>query len=172
MAKARTGGKVLDEGRESWELIVEYAKQETLEPLKGMGRFLLFGVSGSVVMGAGLIFLVVGFLRLLQDETGSTFEGHLSWLPYLICLVPAGGVLAGTAMLALRGGWKRTKRRSLDATTPPDGPKPQGHDTALSVSGPGRLEEATTGTGAQQGSDPAMDVTSGIGEGLGPKEEK
>ena len=33
------------------------------------------------------MILAVGFLRLLQGETGSTFTGNLSWIPYVICTV-------------------------------------------------------------------------------------
>lgn len=31
-------------------------------------------------------------LRALQTETGSTFTGNLSWLPYLIVIVVAGAI--------------------------------------------------------------------------------
>ena len=81
-------------------LVVGYVKQEPLEPVRGLGRFLAFGAAGVVVGGTGLFLLVLGGLRLLQEETGSAFRGHLSFLPYVIALVVCGAVAA----LALRAG--------------------------------------------------------------------
>jgi len=76
-----------DESQEVAKLVVDYIKQETLDPVKGLGRYVLFGVAGSVALSIGLAILAVGFLRLLQGETGSTFTGNLSWIPYVICAV-------------------------------------------------------------------------------------
>ena len=86
--------------RDLARLVVGYVKQETIEPVRGLGRFLAFGAAGVVVGGTGLFLLVLGGLRLLQEETGSAFRGHLSFLPYLIALVFCGAVAA----LALRAG--------------------------------------------------------------------
>ena len=75
-------------------LVRDYAKQETLEPIKGLGRFVAFGVAGSVLLGIGLVLLIVALLRVLQAETGTVFTGNWSWAPYAITLVVTG-VLAG-----------------------------------------------------------------------------
>lgn len=81
------------------ELVVAYAKQETLAPLKGVGRFLVFGVLGSSFLAVGLAVLLLGLLRALQNETGSTFAGKLTWVPYL--------ATAGAALLvAAFAGWR------------------------------------------------------------------
>lgn len=74
-------------GGELFELIKGYAKQETIDPLKPLGRFVGFGVLGSAILGTGLVFLVVGGLRVFQVETMLT--GHLSWIPYLVVLAVA-----------------------------------------------------------------------------------
>ncbi len=92
MAPGRNNGKrgfsgLRDESQEVVKLVVDYIKQETLEPVKGLGRYVVFGVAGSVALSIGLFILAVGFLRLLQTETGSTFSGNLSWVPYVICAV-------------------------------------------------------------------------------------
>ena len=87
-----------DESQEVVKLVVDYIKQETLDPVKGLGRYVLFGVAGSVALSIGLAILAVGFLRLLQGETGSTFTGNLSWIPYVICTV----VVLGIAFVAIR----------------------------------------------------------------------
>ena len=74
---------------ELWELSSAYAKQETIDPLKGLGRFLAFGVGGAISFGLGSILLLLAGLRALQTETGSTFTGNLSWAPYLITVAAA-----------------------------------------------------------------------------------
>jgi hypothetical protein len=60
------------------DLVVEYAKQETIVPLKQLGRYVLFGVVGSFLLGLGVVLLGVGGLRALQTETGDTFAGDWS----------------------------------------------------------------------------------------------
>jgi len=66
------------------DLVVAYLKQETVVPLKQLGRYLAFGIAGSLLMGVGVILWALGLLRLLQTQTGDTFEGDWSWVPYLI----------------------------------------------------------------------------------------
>ena len=89
-----------------WDLVRAYAKQETIEPLKGVGRWLAFGVAGAVLLGTGLVLLAVGGLRALQTETGDTFSGNWSWAPYLIVLAGCAVVIA---LVASRIG-KKAKR--------------------------------------------------------------
>jgi hypothetical protein len=79
---------------ELWALTKDYAKQETIDPLKGVGRYLTFGVPGVVLIGFGTVLLMLSALRALQTQTGSTFHGSLSWLPYIIVLVVAVGFVA------------------------------------------------------------------------------
>lgn len=90
-----------DDISELWDLVVAYVRQETVEPLKGLGRYVLFGIAGSVALVGGLALLVLGVLRVVQQETGSTFRGHLSWLPYCIAtgatFLVAGASGAGIA---------------------------------------------------------------------------
>lgn len=90
------------------ELTVTYAKQETVDPLKGLGRFVGFGVGGSIVLGIGLCLLGLAALRALQTETGDTFEGGWSWAPYLITTAVLG-LLAVLAVRAIKE--KGTDRR-------------------------------------------------------------
>jgi hypothetical protein len=93
---------------ELWELTTTYAKQETIDPLKGLGRFLGYGVGGAIALGIGVVLLLLAGLRALQTETGSTFTGNLSWAPYLIA-VAAGLVLIALALLRV------TKRKGPGA---------------------------------------------------------
>ena len=94
--------RIFDSGSDLVSLVVDYAKQETLEPVKSLGRFLLWGVAGSVALSIGLVLLLVALLRVVQEETGSTFRGNLSWLPYVVTAAAAVAVV-GLA------GWRITK---------------------------------------------------------------
>jgi hypothetical protein len=67
----------------------DYVRQETIDPLKGVGRYLAYGGIGVLLGSIGVILLMLAGLRLLQTQTGSTFQGNLSWIPYLIVLVVA-----------------------------------------------------------------------------------
>lgn len=94
---------------ELWQLVVTYVKQETVVPIKGLARFVGFGLAGSTVLSLGLVLLVLGLLRALQTETDTTFAGDWSWAPYVITLVSCALV----AVFAARaiGSHKRRARR-------------------------------------------------------------
>ena len=86
---------------ELWELVVAYFKQETVEPLKNLRRFVLLGVLGSFCLGIGLVVLVVAALRVMQTQTGAHLRQNLSWIPYaimiVVCLTVAGAAMAAWA---------------------------------------------------------------------------
>jgi Putative Actinobacterial Holin-X, holin superfamily III len=90
-AKQKSLGEVVSD---IVELLKAYAKQETLDPLKRLGRYLGFGVGGSVLIATGFVFLMLAGLRVLQVETGSTFTGSWSWAPYAIVIVVSLAVAA------------------------------------------------------------------------------
>jgi len=72
------------DARELVDLVIAYAKQETLEPLKGLGKNAALGLGGAVCLGIGGVFCSLGALRAMQTQT-DFFERHnLSWLPYFI----------------------------------------------------------------------------------------
>lgn len=76
------------------EFVKTYAKQETVGPLKGAGRWIAFGAAGAICLGLGLSLLLLGLLRLVQSEMSDIADGRLSWLPYLIVLVVCVLVIA------------------------------------------------------------------------------
>jgi len=87
--------------------VKEYARQETLGPLRGAARWLAFGAAAAIMLGAGASLLVLALLRLVQNEFAPTFEGRwMSLLPYLIALV-ASLVVIGLAV-------SRIGKRSLN----------------------------------------------------------
>jgi hypothetical protein len=65
-------------------LVKGYAKQETVTPLRSLGRYLARGIGGAIFMALGLFFLAMAGLRYLQ--THRFFKQHLtggwSWAPY------------------------------------------------------------------------------------------
>ena len=73
-------------------LLKRYVRQETVEPLRAAGRFLLFGLLGASLMGLGTVLLVVGGLRGLQSS--GLLDGSWSWVPYLASAAVLGGVAA------------------------------------------------------------------------------
>lgn len=86
---------------ELWDLVRAYAKQETVQPLKGILRFVGFGLLGGVFLSIGLVLLALGGLRALQTQTGSTFHGNWSWAPYgivvLVSLLIVGLLMSRTS---------------------------------------------------------------------------
>ncbi len=74
-------------GDDAFQLTVDYLKQETVEPLKGLGRFLYMGIAGSFCLAFGILLILIGVLRLLQTETGTALDRGLSWVPYAVVFV-------------------------------------------------------------------------------------
>lgn len=97
-----------DSGGELSRMVIDYIRQETLDPLKGLGRWIAFGVVGAVALAIGLVVLAVAFLRVLQTETGGVFAGNFSWAPYLICAVVVV-LVAFIAVKAVTRGQERER---------------------------------------------------------------
>jgi hypothetical protein len=86
------------------DLLKDYAKQETLGPLQGAGRWLMMGAGGAICLGLGLIVFLLGVLRVLQTELHA-FDGAWSWAPYLIVFV----LCLGLSFVS----WSRVKQATL-----------------------------------------------------------
>ncbi len=70
------------------DLVKSYARQETMAPMRGAGRWAAWGTAGAILLGTGTMLLVLGLLRLLQNELAPTFSGRwMSLLPYVAALV-------------------------------------------------------------------------------------
>ena len=96
------------EAQDLLQLVIGYAKQETLDPVKNLGRFLAFGMAGALVGSLGAVLLLLGGLRLLQTETGSAFDGNFTFVPYLLVIVVSGAIVVG-AMKARERGQRRDR---------------------------------------------------------------
>jgi len=87
-----------------WDLLVAYARQETIDPLRNIGRYLAFGIGGMLIVTLGIFLLGLSALRALQTQTGDIFTGFWSWAPYLIVAVVLGGLVALSLSRISRGG--------------------------------------------------------------------
>ncbi len=85
-------------------LVVGYVKQETFDPVKALGRYLGYGVVGSLLLSIGGILLSLTTVRLLQAETGASLTGSLTWVPYVggMLVAGAGAALAVTRITKVR----------------------------------------------------------------------
>ena len=80
------------------EFVKTYAKQETVGPLKGAGRWLGYGAAAAFAMGLGLVIVLLGVLRLVQTEFDRLATGSLSWAAYAVTLVVTLALLALTLL--------------------------------------------------------------------------
>jgi hypothetical protein len=88
------------------DLAIKYIKEETIQPLKDLGRFVAYGAVGSLFVGFGFTLLLLGSLRFLQEQF-KVLDGTLSWLPYLIVAVLAAIVVGITMWRIVSGTAKR-----------------------------------------------------------------
>ncbi len=104
--------------KELVSMSIAYIKQETKEPLAGIGRLLALGLAGATLMGFGLILYTLALLRGIQGAFAyvrangdrGPLSGSLTFIPYILtavgCLV-AIGIIVSMLMRATKSA-KRT----------------------------------------------------------------
>ena len=100
---ARSAKSVPDTLGDLKDLLVTYAKQETVDPLRNLGRYLGFGVAGVVMLALGVLFLAFSGLRAMQSQI-DWFDGFWSWAPYMIVVVVLAAVIALAVSRIGKGG--------------------------------------------------------------------
>jgi MFS family permease len=85
-----------------FEMLVGYVKQQTLKPIKGAGRWIVFGFLAALSLSIGVVLGAIGILRLAQallfkDSTS------WSWASYLIALAICVAVLLLTVSKIRKG---------------------------------------------------------------------
>lgn len=100
--------KPADQVNELKDLVVGYAKQEAVDPLKNLGRYLRFGASGALLIGIGALFLLLALLRGLQSidifaDDNPAQPGLASLAPYGITVL-AGALLLVFAAVRIKNG--------------------------------------------------------------------
>jgi hypothetical protein len=93
---------------ELWAMTKDYVRQETIAPLKDLGRYIGFGLGGALLGGFGVFMLLMAALRALQTQTGDAFGGRWTWVPYVIVIV-IGGLLITIAVLQINRNRKRNR---------------------------------------------------------------
>jgi len=95
---------------ELWVLVVRYARQEALDPILALHRYLLWGVPGALLLALGVPMVLLGVLRAAQDELSPHLDGNLSWVPYIIVL-PVSGVIMFVLVRGIGADKRRAERR-------------------------------------------------------------
>jgi hypothetical protein len=89
---------------------IRYVREETVDPVKALGRYAGFGCLGSLLIGLGGILLLVGSLRGLAH----VFHGSLSWIPYLLVTAVSCGVITLTIRTISSGPARRRLTKSTE----------------------------------------------------------
>jgi hypothetical protein len=99
------------DGAELFGLLRRYVIQETVTPIRTIGRTLLFGCAAATLLGIGTVLLLLGVLRVLQTETGTAFAGTWSWVPYPITAILGLVVVGGSGFVLLRSRGRAAGKR-------------------------------------------------------------
>lgn len=113
---------VTEEGRELAELLRDYAKQETIEPLAKLKHYLGFGIPGAILLALGVYLISLGILRGMQHLAVASGDGFGSLLPLLASsafLLAVSGVCIAKARRSMAGGGDPDRRRPAE-TAPAD----------------------------------------------------
>jgi hypothetical protein len=79
----RTAGTGTRDGvAELVQLVIAYAKQETVDPVVKQVKTLGKGLAGAVLLATGTVLLALGFLRALQTEFGGGTGVVGGWFGY------------------------------------------------------------------------------------------
>jgi hypothetical protein len=99
----------VDQVGDLFDSVKQYARQETLEPIRGAIRWVGVGSVAALSLGLALIFSALGILRLSQDLGGTVLDGSWSFLHYFITLCVVTILVAVT--------FSRVSRRTLAKET-------------------------------------------------------
>jgi hypothetical protein len=108
--RGRSFGTLVDE---FVSLTVAYFRQETLDPIKALGRFIALGIVGALLLAIGGGLLALAAIRCIQAEGGKHLSGSLTFIPYFGGVLVAG-VGAGWAAFRIN----RATGRRLTGETP------------------------------------------------------
>lgn len=91
-------------------MVTEYAKQQTLDPLKRLGKWVQFGLMGALCLSIGGFLLGLGVLRLFQEMDWT--DDNWSFVPYMAVF----GLLALFAGLCFYAMTRRPEWLDEEAT--------------------------------------------------------
>jgi len=76
--------------------VKSYARQETIDPIRGAARWVLVGTLAAASLGIALVMFTLGVLRLSQDLGGQALDGSWSFVHYVIALVVVSCMVAAS----------------------------------------------------------------------------
>ncbi|MEY3423929.1 MAG: hypothetical protein RIS81_379 [Actinomycetota bacterium] len=92
---------------ETFEMLINYVKRETLKPIKGAGRWIVFGLLAALSLSIGIVLGAIGVLRLAQAVLFADSTSW-SWTNYLVALVVCVAVLFLTVSRIRKGTLQRS----------------------------------------------------------------
>jgi hypothetical protein len=102
--RRKAGAGTRDGASDLLQLIIAYAKQETLDPVMRQLKKLGWGVAGGACMALGTALLALGFVRALQIEFGTArpvrpavFRADFNAAPTLVYASPRSGSVVAIA---------------------------------------------------------------------------
>lgn len=69
------------------ETVKQYARQETVEPIRGAARWVGVGTVASLCLGISMLYAALAVLRASQDLGGTALDGAWSFVHYLVTVV-------------------------------------------------------------------------------------
>ncbi len=92
MAEKSTDRPASGQVQELKTLVVGYAKQETIEPMKVTGARLGWGLAGAVLVALGSVFLVLAALRGFQQIEIFAYRGEgdnhwFTFVPHILAAI-------------------------------------------------------------------------------------
>ncbi|HTX00956.1 MAG TPA: hypothetical protein VMD59_19395 [Acidimicrobiales bacterium] len=99
---AAAGGDPVAGVTHTLDLVKRYVVQETVGELPRLGKRVGLSALGGLLIGTGFVILLLAVLRTLQTETGTTFAGNLSFLPYVITFFVALGAMGVGGLAGIR----------------------------------------------------------------------
>lgn len=71
---------------ETFEMLFDYVKRETIKPIRGAGRWISFGLVAASSLSIGLVLGALGILRLIQTSSLGD-SADWSWISYVVALI-------------------------------------------------------------------------------------
>lgn len=91
-----------DEIQEIKDLVISYAKQETLEPFRFLQKYLAWGFAGAVCAVLGISFFALGVLRLTQSFEMFAGSSWASLVPYVAAIAFCLGCIGWLGIIMSR----------------------------------------------------------------------
>ena len=91
------------------DTVKQYARQETIDPIRGAARWVAVGTVASLSLGLALVFFSLAVLRLSQYIGGQSMSASWSFVHYFITFI----VVAGLVALSLSRIQQRSLKREM-----------------------------------------------------------